>query len=273
LSECGGLAGVADLTPARDFISSQGYIQEGDLPRAVSLGMQLNDTIVEQHNHLDPWPRSQYIHHIYEVVTRALDFLAYDVSRWLTDRGFKAFPIPGSTPYDFKKLEGILSHKLAAHLAGVGWIGKSCLLVTERFGPRVRVVTVMTDAALQTGTLLDRPCGKCHVCVDACPVEAIRGVEYRAGEGREARFDAVKCRDYRREHACGLCVSSCPLGTRELRRKKKEGPRAKCLGHGYLPRILPGPKRITPSPRSRNDRQKQVRLTKMDAMGYRSHKR
>jgi epoxyqueuosine reductase len=212
--------GVANLGPARDFISSQGHIQDGGLPRAVSLGMALNDTIVEEHNHSDPWPKSQYIHHIYEVVTRSLDFLAYDVSRWLTDRGFEAYPIPGSTPYDFKKLEGILSHKLAAHLAGVGWIGKSCLLVTERFGPRVRFVTVMTNAPLQTGTILDKPCGKCHVCVDACPVSAIKGVEYRAGEGRDVRFDAGRCRDYRKEHGCGLCVSTCPTGSREVRRKK-----------------------------------------------------
>jgi len=217
------LFGVADLTPARDLIASQGRIEAGDFPRAVSLGMALNDTIVEQHHHADPWQRSQYIHHVYEVVTRALDFLAYDVSRWLTGRGFKAYPVPASTPYDPEKLEGILSHKLVAHLAGVGWIGKSCLLVTERFGPRARFVSIMTDAPLETGTVFDRPCGKCRVCADACPVKAIRGVEYRPGEGREVRFDAARCRDYRREHACGVCVSSCPLGSRKVRRRKEEG--------------------------------------------------
>jgi epoxyqueuosine reductase QueG len=206
------LHGVADLAPARDFISFQGYPGVGRFPRAVSVGMQLNDAIVDQHNPEEPRRQSLYWHHVYEVVTRALDFLAYDLGRWLTDRGFKTLPIPASTPYHFDKLEGIFSHKLAAHLAGVGWIGKSCLLLTDRFGPRVRFVSVLTDAPLATGSVIDKPCGKCHVCVDACPVRAFTGEEFRSGEGREVRFNAFKCSEYRRDHPCGLCVSSCPKG-------------------------------------------------------------
>jgi hypothetical protein len=52
--------------------------------------------------------------------------------------------------------------------------------------------------------------------------KAILGVEYRAGDGREVRFDADKCGDYRREHACGVCVASCAMGSRQVRRKKEE---------------------------------------------------
>jgi epoxyqueuosine reductase len=166
------------------------------------MGMSLNDTIVEQHNHLDLWPRSQYTHHIYELVTRALDFLACDVSWWLTGRGSEDYPIPGSTPYDIKELEGILSHKLAVHVAGMGWIRKGCLLVTERFGARVRFVAVMAGAPLHIGSVTDKPCGKCHVFLDVCPMSAIKGVEYLACESREDRFDVNNCKDYRKEHAC-----------------------------------------------------------------------
>ncbi len=208
------LHGVADLAPARDFLSSQGYPGIGEFPRAVSVGMRVNDAIVERHNPEEPRRQSLYWHHVYEVVTRALDFLAYDLSRWLTDRGFQALPVPASTPYDFEKLEGIFSHKLAAHLAGLGWIGKSCLLLTDRFGPRVRFVSVLTDAPLAPGSVIDRFCGKCHVCVDACPVKAFTGEEFRPGEEREIRFHAFKCSEYRRDHPCGLCVSSCPRGKR-----------------------------------------------------------
>jgi len=214
------LFGVADLSPARDFIASQGNPIVGQFPRAVSMGMPLNDFIVERHSPAEPRRQSLYWHHVYDVVTPALDFLAYDVFKWLKGRGFEALPIPGSTPYNFEKLEGIISHKLAAHLAGLGWIGKSCMLLTDRFGPRVRFVSVLTDAPLKTGSVIERACGKCHVCVDACPVKAFTGAEFRADEPREKRFDVFKCSEYRREHPCGICVSSCPMGSRPVRKGK-----------------------------------------------------
>lgn len=208
------LIGTADLVPVRDFVLSQGPSMLGQFPRAVSIGMRLNDLIVDSHNPQEPRRQSLYWHHVYDVVTRSLDFLAYDVTRWLIRRGFQAFPVPGSTPYDFDKLLGVFSHKLAAHLAGLGWIGKSCLLLTEPFGPRVRFVTVLTEAPLETGSPVDKPCRKCHICIDACPVKAFSGVEFNPAEGREIRFDVQKCSEYRRDHPCGLCVSTCPTGKR-----------------------------------------------------------
>jgi epoxyqueuosine reductase QueG len=214
------LFGVADLTPAHDFIVSQGGSQLEKFPRAVSIGLQVSDLIVENHNPNETRRQSLYWHHVYNVVTPALDFLAYDVTRWLTKRGFRALPIPGSTPYNFEKLLGIFSHKLAAHLAGLGWIGKSCLLLTDRFGPRARFVSVLTDAPLETGQTLDKSCGKCHVCVDACPAKAFTGEEFRPSDGREVRFDVFKCSEYRKDNACGLCVSTCPVGHPQARQRK-----------------------------------------------------
>jgi epoxyqueuosine reductase len=206
------LFGVADLTPVQSFISSLGPSWINGFSSAVSIGMRLNDQIVEIHTPFEKRQSSLYWFHVYDVVTRALDLLAYDAARWLNDAGFKAFPVPGSTPYNFDNLTGIISHKLVAHMAGLGWIGKSCLLLTEPFGPRVRFVSILTDAPLLTGSPVDKPCGKCRVCVDACPVAAFTGKEFRPDDGREIRFHAFKCSEYRREHPCGLCVSSCPKG-------------------------------------------------------------
>jgi epoxyqueuosine reductase len=206
------LFGVADLMPVQSFVCSHGPSWIGEFPRAVSIGMRLNDQIIETHTPHEQRRNSLYWFHVYDVVTRALDFLAYDVARWLNNAGFKTFPIPGSTPYNFDNLTGLISHKLVAHLAGSGWIGKSCLLLTEAFGPLVRFVSILTDAPLETGFSMDKPCGRCHVCVDLCPVAAFTGKEFSPDEGREIRFDVYKCSEYRREHPCGLCVSSCPKG-------------------------------------------------------------
>ncbi|MDP6606722.1 MAG: 4Fe-4S dicluster domain-containing protein [Dehalococcoidia bacterium] len=211
------LFGVADLRTASDLnVPRTG--PGADLPLAVSLAMCLNDTIVDEHDPDEGHRQSLYWHHVYGVVTPALDTLAHDVSRWLADRRFRAVPVPGSSPYDMERLEGVFSHKFAAHLAGVGWIGKNCLLLTRRFGPRVRLVTVLTDAPLEAGSTMDRRCGRCRECVNACPVDALNGTEFRADQPREFRFDAFKCSEYRREHSCGLCVAACPVGSHRKRR-------------------------------------------------------
>ena len=217
------LFGVAELAPAFDFVVAQGGPLAGQFPRAISIGMRLFDDIVDRHDPNQPRRESLYWHHVYNIVTPALDFLAYDVARWLVGWGFQALPVPASTPYNFERLEGIFSHKLAAHLAGLGWIGKSCLLLTAQFGPRVRFVSVLTDAPLEPGPALDRPCGKCRICVDACPVGAFTGAEFNASEGRQARFDAFKCSEYRRDHPCGRCVSICPVGSSRRRQGKSQG--------------------------------------------------
>jgi ferredoxin len=213
------LFGVADLRAASDLNVSRAG-PGADLPLAVSLAMCLNDAIVDGHDPNEGHRQSIYWHHVYDVVTPALDVLAHDVSRWLAGRRFRAFPVPGSSPYDTERLEGIFSHKLAAHLAGLGWIGKNSLLLTRAFGPRVRLVTVLTDAPLEAGSSLDRRCGRCRVCVDACPVDAFSGTEFQADQDRELRFDAFKCSEYRRQHACGRCVAVCPVGSHRKRRTR-----------------------------------------------------
>ena len=221
LSKGADLVGVADLKPVRDFLDNHGESMVTQFPRAISLGMQINDTIVETHDPNEPRGKSLYWHHIYDVVSVQLNHLAFDVSRWLSDRGFETLPVPASMPYNLKKLQGVISHKLPAHLAGLGWIGKNCLLLSQKFGPRVRFATVLTDASLVPGKRYDKKCGKCRVCIDACPVDAFTNVEFNPTEDVNIRFDTAKCSDYRSKHPCGLCVSTCPLGENAKKRRKK----------------------------------------------------
>ena len=210
----GDLFGVADLEPAREFIIAQGGEALDKFPRAVSVGIRLSDIIVDQHSPDESREHSLYWHHVYGVVTPVLDFLAQKIQRQLQAEDYKAFPIPGGRPYNRETRRSVLSHKLAAHLAGLGWIGKSCLLVTPDFGTRVRWVSVLTDAPLAPGTPLDEKCGECQACVVACPVQAFSGIEFRAADPVEARFNTLACEEYRRTHPCGLCVAKCPVGRR-----------------------------------------------------------
>ena len=166
-----------------------------------------------------------YRYHTHTVVNGALDRCALAVAGCLARAGYAALPVPASLRTDEIRIAGPVSHKLAAHLAGLGWIGRSCLLVTPERGPRVRWITVLTDAPLEpTGGPAEPRCGDCRACVDACPVGAFTGRAFVPGEPWEVRFDAVACdRRYRtleeagEPAACGICVAVCPWGKRGRR--------------------------------------------------------
>jgi len=221
----GDMYGIADLGLAREAIMNQGGIDVDEYPRAVSIGIRLMDSIVDQ------LPEGRETRAIgvtfqtecYEYVNRRLNDIASRVASTLQNAGYSALPIPASERVDDRRICAMFSHKLGAHLAGLGWIGRSCMLVTPQYGPRVRWVSVLTDAPLPpTGAPMDPRCGSCHECVDHCPSRAIKGPAFIESEPREARFDALACQEYirvlekREETAvCGMCTAVCPHGRKK----------------------------------------------------------
>ncbi len=210
------LFGVADLTKARQFVMDQGGAPLGRYQRAISVGIPVPAALAEGLAEPDDNYATNYHYHIYEVVGRQLQAAALAVSMELQRHGYAAYPIPASMTIDKERLCGLISHKLAAHLAGLGYIGKSCLLVAPVYGGRVRFATVLTDAPLAAAAAADGSCGDCRACVDACPVGAFHNVEFNPEEPREVRFDAHKCgryMDYREKtvgrRVCGQCVLAC----------------------------------------------------------------
>ena len=213
------LFGVADLTGARDFILRQGGEHISAFPRAISMGMRLLDAVVDElYRHEEPSALFSY-KGLYDSVNAGLDRAALLMAKRVQEAGFRAYPIPASQTVDQRRLEGAMSHKLAAHLAGLGWIGKSCLLVTPDYGPRVRLATVLTDAPLEAGAPIPNGCSDCVECVEVCPPRAFTGAPFDPSEPRDVRFRAHLCRDYTQrrsqllgEGICGLCVYICPRG-------------------------------------------------------------
>jgi epoxyqueuosine reductase QueG len=218
------LFGVADLSVAHDFVLRQGGEHVSGFPRAISIGIRLLDPIVDElYRHEEPSAIYSY-RGLYNTVNASLDRAALMMAKNVQEAGFKAYPIPASQSVNERRLEGAISHKLAANLAGHGWIGKSCLLITPKYGPRVRLATILTDAPLETGEQLLNGCDDCRECVDICPPKAFTGVSFDPSEPRDVRFRAHLCRDYTTRRAqqlgegiCGLCVYACPHG------KEKKG--------------------------------------------------
>lgn len=213
--------GVADLTSVHQFVRDQGGEGVGSYPRAVVVGIRLQNAIVDQLPQRANFAVAvNYRHHGYAVINLRLDLAVSRLASLLQQQGYRTLPIPASERYDNDRICSVFSHKLAAHLAGLGWIGKSCLLVTPEAGPRVRWGSILTNAPLEpTGTPMDGNCGSCRECVDICPAGAFTGVPFREDEPRSVRYDARKCEEYHNSAAneiglkvCGMCLYICPFG-------------------------------------------------------------
>ncbi len=225
--------GVADLGPVREEILRQGGEQVASYPLAITFGIRLFDDIVDRlpDRLYDRTVSVNYLNQCYDTVNSRLDVTASRLAGLLQAAGHRALPLPSSERYDSERLCAQLSHKLAARQAGLGWIGKSCLLVTPEAGPRVRWNSVLTDARLEpTGRPIEDRCGSCTECVDMCPQNAFTGRSFIEAEPREARYDARKCERYfesldaaRGRTACGLCLYACPFGRRDRGKSQGEG--------------------------------------------------
>jgi epoxyqueuosine reductase QueG len=213
--------GVADIAGYHKEIAETGGAMPAGYPRAISIGIALPSSIVDR---LSPSSTYEdiftYDEHGYKVINTRLDLFASLVASVIQRAGHKVLPIPAAERIDSDRVCASISHKITARLAGFGWIGKSCLLITPEHGPRVRWTTVLTDAPLEENReIMDVRCGSCMKCVEACPAHAFTGRNYANCEPREARFDVFKCEEHfkkRREDTglavCGLCLSVCPYG-------------------------------------------------------------
>jgi len=140
------------------------------------------------------------------------DVLADWLAAHLQQKGYKAYSQSEKNNddhgnYNEKTKISNLPHKTIAHLAGLGYIGKNSLLITKEFGCAFSMCTVLTDAPVTTEChpITESKCGDCNDCMQACPENAIRGIDWSDNAGREAIIDVTKCIQ------CALkCVASCP---------------------------------------------------------------
>jgi epoxyqueuosine reductase len=123
---------------------------------------------------------------------------------------------------------GEVSHKAAAKTAGLGWIGKSTLLVTPELGPRVCLATVLTDMPLPTGRPMRNRCGSCKMCVLSCPLRVLKGPTFAdhptdvADAINVKECGALVNRTWANGSLCYECMLACPIG-KSTKKEKKQG--------------------------------------------------
>ncbi len=210
------LVGFADLRALPE------EVRQG-LPFGISLAVALDPRIIAG---IEAGPTAEYYAE-YERVNALLDRLGQAAAQMLVERGHRAVALAatnvGIDPVTYSTQ---LPHKTVATRAGLGWIGKCALLITEEYGSAIRLATVLTDAEVCAAEPIDESrCGECAACVDACPGNAPSGANWDVGLERASFFDAFACRRAAREGAaragikdtvCGMCIAACPWTRRYL---------------------------------------------------------
>lgn len=95
--------------------------------------------------------------------------------------GGYAVPLPSDSPYEYwdaEKMEGrgLISMKHAAVFAGLGALGKSTLLLNEKYGNLLTLGAVLTELDLDSDPLAENICIEgCNICIKNCPARALNG--------------------------------------------------------------------------------------------------
>jgi NAD-dependent dihydropyrimidine dehydrogenase PreA subunit len=150
----------------------------------------------------------------------SLGLVVNEIARWLRRRGMRC---QSNHP-----LGGLTNTPSLAGKAGMGWQGRSGLLITPEFGPRVRLAPVFIEHKYFEFTdnrehdWIENYCELCQRCEKECPGQAIYSekvvtIEDVPGIGAiRTCIDREKCFEYFiKSLGCSVCVKVCPFSKGE----------------------------------------------------------
>ena len=201
------LTGVADLSGVVD----------GNMKTGVSVAVPVPRHIVQD---LKTAPTKEY-YNAYHSLNARLDEIVSCGAEFLIKNGFNAYANTTKTVKQNEEWRTPLPHKTVATRAGLGWIGKSCLLVTKEYGSAIRLSSLVTDAPLPFDLPVTKSqCGTCDICVKSCPAKALTGHLWNPETKREELFHREICYSTQLQRMkestgieadlCGLCFAVCP---------------------------------------------------------------
>jgi len=201
------LFGVTERLRLEKYIDDEIKEVARNLPFVVSLAIRVQRSVFDT---LKNGPNVLYKNH-YRTANFKLDQIAFGIGQFIQAVGFEALPIPASVITDWEHQRSHLSHRHAAMEAGLGYLGRSGLLVHPEYGSAIRLASILTNMPLRTDAPMNIDCGDCFECIAACPVGAI------SPEGM-VKFDGEACYSLLREFEkrrnigvmiCGLCIKAC----------------------------------------------------------------
>jgi epoxyqueuosine reductase len=219
------IVGVADLGPLKSGLQTNPPDLMQPYTAAISIAVPLGMNAVAG---MKGEPTPAYASDCKDINVR-LNAMTEAIVKHIESLGYRAEAVPASKKLVEGGTEGSVSHKAIAIMAGLGWQGKSLLLVTSKYGPRVRLSSVLTDIPLEFDSPVKNRCGNCTKCSEACPVGAIRNVNTDLHySNRDEALDLDKCHVNTLKYMevpgvaytfCGQCIPVCPHGRKLMLRE------------------------------------------------------
>jgi epoxyqueuosine reductase QueG len=186
----------------------------------ISIGYKLNYSSIQN----IPKTRSAYmLEHDY--ANRHLDQTSHKITKILEKQGFAAIGFDAGAGFYHKagkipeKIVSDFSHKHTAVACGLGKFGLNNLVLSPKWGPRLRLTAIITDAEFEYPPIpIENLCliNECKRCVEICPVHALDGWEKHYDPEKGWGMDKKRCYEYMFTtlggQRCGLCIKACPVG-------------------------------------------------------------
>ena len=133
---------------------------------------------------------------------------ALETMSYLEGKGHNVLIIHPEDEFDPINRMGLISLKALAKGAGLGWQGRSLLIISPVVGPIHRCIAVLTNMELLADESLPNMCGDCSLCVDQCPHHALKLVQF--DDHPDHREDVLDIHACKGDEGCKVCLVVCP---------------------------------------------------------------
>jgi Pyruvate/2-oxoacid:ferredoxin oxidoreductase delta subunit len=143
------------------------------------------------------------------------------LARFMRKRGYKAEAGPA--------VGGEVNYPLLAQKAGLGYIGKHGMLISQGNGPCQRIAVVYTDIENLPFTdssdydWIPSFCEKCNRCVSQCPAQAIYKETKILEDSSHQHIDYTKCAiPFSKSMGCSVCIKECTFFKSDFDKIRKQ---------------------------------------------------
>jgi len=190
------LVGIADLKPLVRMpygiaLNSAGFLTK--YPYAIVMGAQMGKLGKEASG---------------TEVSLFLERAAIKLVSLLVERGYHGLTVHTEDEFDPTERIGLMSLKVLAKGAGLGWQGRSLLIVSPKYGPIHRLIGVLTNMDLHADNPVRNRCGRCSTCVNKCPTGALTLRTFE--DHPRSREDVLNVNVCLGDNGCDVCLVTCP---------------------------------------------------------------